>query len=83
MTSQREWQMANVRDQIAARYSADDAPWSAATGDLAHAILERALSMPLAELRAFVASTANGADLSATGDGALSSMVQMARIALL
>jgi hypothetical protein len=38
---------------------------------------------PLAELRAFVASTANGADLSATGDGALSSMVQMARIALL
>ncbi|KVN48745.1 hypothetical protein WT12_08340 [Burkholderia territorii] len=75
--------MANVRDQIAAHYSADDAPWAAATGDLAHAIIERALSMPLAELRTFVAPVSNGAELAAADDRAMSTMVLMARNALL
>lgn len=72
-----------IADNIKAVFANSDPTWSQHTADLAHAIVERALSMPLSELREFVATTQKGEKIAMATDDELSAMSVMTRNALL
>lgn len=72
-----------IAENIKAAFEGECPDWPEHTAELAHAIMERALSLSPAELRAFVAPTSKGATVALATDEALQAMSLMARGALL
>lgn len=72
-----------IAENIKTDFAEADPTWSQHTADLAHAIIERALSMSPSDLREFVTPTQNGGAIATATDDELSAMAAMARNALL
>ena len=72
-----------IAENVKTAFAKADPAWADSTADLAHAIVERALSMPVSELREFVAPTQKGGSVTQTTDAELAAMTVMARNALI
>jgi hypothetical protein len=72
-----------ITECIKSAYPTQDTEWSDFAASVAAAIIERALSMPTNELRAFIAGTSAGKDVANVSDNTLSGAQAMVKQALL
>lgn len=73
----------SIKEAVANEPPPHDVLWANIAGALGEAIIQRALTMPLDELRAFIADTDAGKRIANTGDNEFASAACIVRNALL